>query len=264
MSLAETLTNRELLRNLTLRELRTRYRRSVLGWAWSLINPLATMVIFTIVFSQVFRAPEPIGEPSGLESFPLYLLCGLLPWSFFSVSVGASMGSLAANSGLVKKVWFPREVLVVSTTFSLVVSLAIELGVLCVALLIAGNMVVPWLVPLAILVALLTTFTIGLALIFSALNVFYRDVGYLWTILAQAWFYLTPIVYPIELAPDWLRSIVSAQPMGGFVVAFHNLLYDLRWPSAARWAHLVVCAAGALALGQWVFARMSPRFAEEL
>jgi ABC-type polysaccharide/polyol phosphate export permease len=264
MSLTETLSNRELLWNLTLRELRTRYRRSVLGWAWSMINPLATMVIFTIVFSQVFRAPEPVGEPSGLEAFPLYLLCGLLPWNFFSVSVGASMGGLAANAGLVKKVWFPREVLVVSTTLSLVVSLGIELGVLSVALIIAGNMVIPWLVPLTAVVALLVVFTVGMALIFSALNVFYRDVGYLWTILAQAWFYLTPIVYPIEIVPDWLRQIVSAQPMGGFVVAFHNLLYDLRWPSAGRWLHLVLCATVALAFGQWVFARMSPRFAEEL
>ena len=174
------------------------------------------------------------------------------------------MATLLGNGGLLKKVWFPREVLVVSTTLSLGVSLAVEIGVLCVVLLIAGNMVLPWLLPMVLVVALLAAFSIGIGLTLSALNVLYRDIGYLWTITAQAWFYLTPIIYPLELAPDWLRTIVSAQPMGGFVIAFHNLLYDLRWPSAARWGQMVGWAAVALLLGQWVFTRIEPRFAEEL
>jgi ABC-type polysaccharide/polyol phosphate export permease len=106
--------------------------------------------------------------------------------------------------------------------------------------------------------------TCGLGLLLAGVQVFFRDVAQLLGMALTAWFYLTPIVYPIEIVPEWLRRIVSAQPMGGFVVAFHNILYDLRWPSAGRWVHLVVCAGVALALGQWVFARMSPRFAEEL
>lgn len=264
MSLRETASNRQLLWNLTLRELRTRYRRSALGWTWSMLNPLASMIIYTIVFVGVFKAEPPTGDPSGLKNFPLYLLCGLLPWTFFANSVTTSMYTLIGSGGLLKKVWFPREVIVVSTTLSLTVSLVVELGVLSVALLIVGNMVLPWLLPLMLVIVLLTTFSVGMGLVLSALNVFYRDIGYLWTIATQAWFYLTPIVYPLSFAPDWLRPIVSAQPMGGYVIATHELLYDLRWPSAARWGQMLGWAVAALLIGQWVFAKVSPRFAEEL
>ena len=140
----------------------------------------------------------------------------------------------------------------------------VELGVLAVALLIAGNMVLPWLLPLLLVMVLLTLFAVGVGLMLSALNVFYRDIGYLWTIAAQAWFYLTPIIYSLQMVPEWLRGLVNAQPMTGFVVAAHNLMYDLRWPSLTRWGQMVGWATIALLLGQWVFARLSPRFAEEL
>ena len=222
------------------------------------------MVIFTIVFSVVFRAEPPVGDPSGLHSYPLYLLCGLLPWSFFALSVGTSMGSVIASAGLVKKVWFPREVLVVSSTASLLVSLAIEMGLLSVVLLIAGNVVIPWLVPLTLLLLLLAVFSVGVGLTLAALNVYYRDIAYLWTIVVQAWFYLTPVVWTLDTVPTWLARLASWQPMGSFVIAVRDVLYDLRWPSAARWLQLTLYAVAALVLGQLIFARMSPRFAEEL
>jgi ABC-type polysaccharide/polyol phosphate export permease len=178
--------------------------------------------------------------------------------------VGTAMGTIIGSAGLVKKVWFPREILVVSSTISLLVSLAIELGVLSIALLIAGNFVIPWLVPLAVLMLLLTVFSIGMGLIFSALNVYYRDINYLWGIVSQAWFYLTPVVWTLNGVPMWLARLASWQPMGSFVIAARDLIYDLRWPSAARWLHLTLISIVTLAFGEWVFSRLSPRFAEEL
>ena len=264
MSLHETFVRRELLWNLTLRELRTRYRKSLLGWTWSLLNPLSTMIIFTIVFKEIFAQPDIVGSPSGLKTYPLYLLSGLLPWTFFTTTVSVSMGAVLGGSSLIRRVAFPHESLVVSSALSLGVSLAIEMSVLSVALLIAGSMVLPWLAPLVLVLALLMIFSVGIGLVLSALNVFFRDVGYLWSILTQAWFYMTPIVYALTTVPGWLAKIAGYQPMGCFVVVIHNLVFDLRWPQPARWIYLIVVSFTSLAFGQWVFKRYSPRFAEEM
>ncbi|MEN3315465.1 MAG: hypothetical protein V7605_1699, partial [Acidimicrobiaceae bacterium] len=152
--LAELAASRELVVNLTLRELRGKYKRSVLGWAWSLLNPLATMVIFSVVFLYFLKVTFPPGQPSGFDSFPFALLIGLLPWNFVSNGMNGSMDALIANSNLVKKVYFPREVLVFANVASSVVTLLIELSVLSVALMIAGNFVLPWLLPVVLLVVI--------------------------------------------------------------------------------------------------------------
>jgi ABC-type polysaccharide/polyol phosphate export permease len=264
MSLHETFVRRELLWNLTLRELRTRYRKSILGWTWSLLNPLSTMVIFTIVFKEIFGQPPIVGSPSGLTSYPLYLLSGLLPWTFFTTTVSTSMGAVLGGSSLIRRVAFPHESLVVSSALSLIVSLSIEMTVLSVALLLAGNMVIPWLVPLVGVLLLLMVFSIGVALVLSALNVFFRDVNYLWNVLVQAWFYLTPVVYALTTVPGWIAKLAGYQPMGCFVVVIHNLIFDMRWPDPIRWVYLTVVSFVTLAIGQWVFKRFSPRFAEEM
>ena len=157
-------SSRELFYNLTLRELRGKYKRSVLGWLWSLLNPLAIMGIYSLVFAVFLEVPVPIGDPSGLEIFALYLLCGLLPYNFLANSLTGGMSALVGNANLVKKVWFPRELLVASNTSAAGVGLAIEMGLLAVALLVAGNMVLPWIVPVLGLMVLQTIFVLGLAL----------------------------------------------------------------------------------------------------
>ncbi|MBA2326431.1 MAG: ABC transporter permease, partial [Actinobacteria bacterium] len=136
--MAEYSQARELAVNLTLRELRGRYKRSVLGWTWSLLNPLASVVIYSIVFSFFLKIEPPVGEPSGLHSFVLFLLCGLLPWNFLSSGANAAMGALVGNGNLIKKVYFPREILVGSAVAAHVITLLIELGVLVVVFLIGG------------------------------------------------------------------------------------------------------------------------------
>lgn len=268
MRVADLTSSRELLWNLTLRELRSRYKRSALGWAWSMLNPLATMLIYTFVFGVVLRTKPEAAMANGDRVFAFFLLCGLLPWNFFNLTTTTAMSALLANAGLVKKVWFPREILVLSNVGSLLVSFAIEMGLLCVALLVAGNMVLPWL-PVAIaLMVLLTVFATGLGLVLAALNVYFRDLSYLWGILVQLWFFATPIVYPPELVQKrlhgWVLDVYEANPTAVFADAFRRTLYELRWPSAPQWAYLTVVAAASLALGLWVFARLSVRFAEEL
>lgn len=269
MRVADLTTSRELLWNLTLRELRGKYKRSTLGWAWSMLNPLAVMGIYTFVFSVVFPGGDSIVPmDNGKKVFAFYLLCGLLPWNFVAQTTTTSMSSLVANAGLVKKVWFPREVLVFATSGSLLFSFLIEMGLLCVALLIGGNMVLPWIPVVLVIMALLAVFATGIALLLASLNVYFRDLGYLWTIFTQLWFFGTPIVYPAslvadEVSPGVLR-LYEANPMAVFVRAFRNVLYELRWPTLSQFAFMTALAATSLLLGLWVFGRLSPRFAEEL
>src|SRR4051812_23566764 len=189
---------RELTLNLTLRELKGKYKRSVLGWTWSLLNPLATIAIFSIVFKYFLRIDAPTGDPSGLKNFALFLVAALLPWNYLNNGLMGSMGALVGNANLVKKVYFPREALVVSNVASWAYSLLIEFGVAVVIYLLFGNMVLPWLPAVIVLIAIQSIFVLGLGLLLSVLNVYFRDVQHLITILLLVWFYATPIVYPIS------------------------------------------------------------------
>src|SRR5437899_10233529 len=141
--LAEYAGARELVVNLTLRELRGRYKRSALGWTWSLLNPLSTVVVYSVVFAFFLQIKPPAGDPSGLHNFAMFLLCGLLPFNYLSNGMNGSLDALLANSNLIRKVYFPREVFVVAAVGSLLVTLLVELAVLCVILLALGNMVLP-------------------------------------------------------------------------------------------------------------------------
>lgn len=269
-SARELIARRELLWNLTLRELRGRYKRSLLGWGWSLLNPVAFMAVYTFAFSVILDANPAPGDPSGLASYAFYLLCGLLPWSFFNISVTTSMTSIVANGVLVRKVAFPREHLVVSTVGAGLFTLAVEISVLSVALLVVGNMVLPWLPIVVVTSLLLAVFACGFGLALAALNVYFRDMSYLWGIAVQAWFFSTPIVYPTDLAERQLADhqtildVYNHLPMAVVVRVYRNLLYDLRMPAWGDFGFLAVYAVVAALIGWWVFDRLEGRFAEEL
>jgi ABC-type polysaccharide/polyol phosphate export permease len=265
MSLRTAVAHRNLLYLLSLRELRTRYKKSVLGWAWSLLNPLSQMAIFSFIFLVVFKAEPPTGDPSGLKNFPLYFLCGLLPFNFFSIAVAVSIGAVQGGAGLIKKVAFPHEHLVFSVVVAQGVTVLIEMLILTVAMLIAGNMVLPWLPVLLVILALLAVFTTGVALALAAANVFYHDINYLWGIFSQILFYATPVIYnPATIDVRALRWMANYGPTGSFITAVHNVMYDLRMPGFGRIAQLVVMSFGMFFLGMWIFNRLSPRFAEEI
>jgi ABC-type polysaccharide/polyol phosphate export permease len=203
----------------------------------------------------------------------MFLLCGLIPWNFVSGSLSSSLDALVVNGNLIKKVYFPRELIVVSTVGSLLVTLFIELGVLSVILLILGNMVLPWLLLALVLVALLAAMMLGIGMTLSVLNVYFRDVKHFVNIALQMLFYSVPIVYPATLVPEHsdilgidvpVRFLYNLNPLARFIEAFRNVLYDLRFPRLATFAYIVVWAVVMLALGMWVFGRLEPRLAEEV
>lgn len=268
-ALGEVVAARELLWNLTLRELRGKYKRSALGWSWSLVNPLVTMALFTVVFGVFLRADPGRGDPSGLDVFALWLLCGLLPWNYLATTLNGGAAALVGNGNLIKKVWFPRETLVGAVAGANLVTLLIELGVLTAAVTAAGNRGALLRLPaVAVVTALLVTFSLGLALALSVLNVYFRDTQHFLAIALQVWFYASPVVYPTSYVrghvPAPVLRLYEANPFAQFAGAYRNLLYDLRWPPVAGLALLTAYAAGSLALGWLVFQRLSGRLAEEL
>jgi ABC-type polysaccharide/polyol phosphate export permease len=269
--LSEYAESRELTINLTLRELRSRYKRSVLGWTWSLLNPLSNVIILSLVFGGLLRIQPPVGDPSGLHVFALFLLCGLIPWNFFSSSVNGSMGALLGNANLIKKVYFPRELLVLSTILSLVATMLIEMGVLMVILLFFGNMVLPWTPMVLLLIAMETVFVLGIGLVLSASNVYFRDVQHLVGILIQALFYTAPIVYPLSFVDrvandhgQWIKTVYELNPLVVMVGNFRAVLYDLRVPPLTDLLYFGAWAFGLLFFGLWVFRKLDRRVAEEV
>jgi ABC-type polysaccharide/polyol phosphate export permease len=266
----------ELLANLTRREIKGKYKRTALGQLWSLVNPLAQMLIFSAVFGFIMRINIPEGDPSGLDTFAVWLLCGLLPWAFFTNVVNGGMGSLVGNENLIKKVAFPRSALPLASALSVAFSWAIEMLVLLVVLTLLGARSVLWLPGVLVAMVLLLAFSFGVSLLLSVANVYFRDTQHLVGILLQAWFYASPIVYPLTYVLEqsnrvgavlgsWtLYDLYRLNPMERFVELFRTMLYDNRWPPLDSTLICVAWAAVALVVGAVVFSRNEKKLAEAL
>ena len=268
----DLMASRELLANLTAREVKGKYRRTVFGQLWSLINPLATMLIYTIVYSFIFRARLEVGDPSGLQIYPLWLMCGLLPWIFARNVINAGMTSIVANGSLIKKVYFPRMTLPLAAVGSFGFTWLVEMGVLLIALAVFGSKWFVFLPVIALTMVFLAMFSAGLGLVLSIVNVHFRDMQHLVGIGLQMWMYLSPIIYPLSLVQNaadkaghpWIITIYKLNPIERFSEVFRNLMYDNRLP---EWGDLVACAlAGcvSLAIGYVVFSRNEKKLAELL
>ena len=275
--LKEIWNSRELLQNLTNREVRGKYRRTALGQLWSLANPIAAILIYTFIFSFIFRLPAQVGDPSGIDNYALWLVCGLLPWLFFNRVLTVGTESLVANAGLIQKVYFPRIVLPLSLANATFFTWLLEMGVLVVALSLLGSFVLPWLPLVALFMFVFAIFAVGLSMIFSIINVYFRDLSYLLTIVLQFWFYLTPVLYPVELVatqsdtlggllgtPITLLDIYSLNPVEGFVEIFRNLLYDNRVPDLGTVLVALAWTVSAFGVGAWMYSRKEKMLAELL
>ena len=267
----ELLASRELLGNLTLRELRSKYRGTALGQGWSLLHPIAFLTVYSLVFSFILRVQPPTGSPSGLHSFVLWLATALLPFLFFSSVVTSGMGALVANANLIRKVYFPREALVLATALSGLVTFLIEYTVLHVAVASFGGALSPLRVLMTLLlVGLLFLFAVGLALVASVVNVLFRDTQHLLTIVMQAWLYATPVIYPITLVQSRLGEdstayrIYSLNPMTGFAESFRDVVYDGHAPDLGTVGYLAGVTAVVLVLGHVLFRLLEGSLAEEL
>jgi lipopolysaccharide transport system permease protein len=275
--LKEVWASRELLFNLTQREIKGKYKRTVFGQLWSLVNPLALMLIYTLVFSFILRVTPAPGSPSGLNVFAIWLLCGLLPWTFVSVVLNTGLNSLVANANLIQKVSFSRIVLPLSIVAAAVYNWLFEMLVLVIALFCIGGFPLPWLPLVIVAMLLIALFAAGLSLMLSVLNVYFRDTQYFITILLQLWMYLTPIIYPETLVQAqsakiggiWgsnitIGGLYDLNPMEHFVTLFRALLYDERWPATSDWLICLGWALVSLVLGVYVFRRNERKLAEIL
>jgi lipopolysaccharide transport system permease protein len=257
-SLREYGQYKELFYNLTLRELRSKYKRSVLGWGWSMVNPLANMAVYTVVFSVLLKIPPMLGVPSDIHVYALMLLCAMLPWNFFMGSVTESMTALLGNQNLIQKTYFPRELIPAATVASKLVSHLIEMGLLIAVIVGFGNWRALAFIPgVIVTMAVVSLFALGLALLFSLGNVFYRDIMHFSNILFFIWMFLTPIAYPYSQVagglffgsggvpqinpPKFLTlfghafgvgTLFKLNPMTDAVLVFQSFIYNGSFPSA--------------------------------
>ena len=189
---------RNLLQKLVARDLRVRYKNSVLGILWSWLNPLFMMVVYTSVCIYMRRSDNGV-VPS--KEFPVFILCALLPWNFFSGAVMGSISSIVSNGALIKRVYFAREILPLSVVVSNLVNFGISLKILVPMLLFFRIKLTAWVLLLPAIIAIQFCLTTGIALILSTVNVFYRDTRAIMDVVIMAWFFVTPIIYPIDILP---------------------------------------------------------------
>ena len=262
-------TYRGLLYYLVLREVKVRYKNSVLGFIWSLLNPLAMMLVFTLVFGLFFPSDQRI------EKYPVFLLCGLLPWNYFVAGVLGSVNCITGNANLVNKVYFPRDILPLANILAQLVNFLLALVVLFGVLIIARVHFTPWLWLFPIVIIIQTTFMFGVALLLSTINVFYRDVGMIMDVVILAWFFLTPIFYPASRVPISVEVIEGLvlparriyyilNPMASIISMYRDLFFHGYRTDPDFFLRTTVTALLVLALGYWVFLRYQGRLGEEV
>ena len=267
-SVTELWTYRNLIANLAERDLKAQHKRSLLGALWSLINPASTLLIYTLVFGTFLRIEPPVAGNGELEAFALYLFCALIMWNFFNMVVRGSMEALAAAGPLLRKVYFPPECAPIANAMAVLTQTVLESGILLLVMLVLSN--VSWTFLLfPVLVVLLICFCLGLGLMLSVANVYYRDVTHLTGVAMNFLFYATPIIYPLRIVPEhaWglpARDLVSLNPLTQFTEGARDLLYLHQVPSLTRWVGLITTSVLILLLGRWVFNRASANLSEEL
>jgi len=228
------------------REFQAKYSNSLLGAAWTVINPLAMIIVYTVVFSQIMRAKLP-----GIDSqfaYSIYLCAGVLTWTFFSETVSRAQNVFLENANLLKKISFPRLCLPVIVVANASLNFVIIFGLFTVFLLASGSF--PGVVYLAMFPLLLIQilFSVGLGITLGVLNVFFRDVGQLFGVVLQFWFWLTPVVYPINILPEVVRHALRYNPMTNLITSYQGILVEGKWPD---WSSLWPVSVLALLLCLW-------------
>jgi ABC-type polysaccharide/polyol phosphate export permease len=253
---------RGLIQSLVARELKARYRGSVLGFFWSFINPLLLLLIYTFVFTTVL----PGTRPAELEPYALFMFCGILPWTWFSSSLLESSNVLIAGGNLIKKVMFPAEVLPIVTVLANMVHFFLGLPIVVLFLVYyRAPLQVSELVWFPVVVLVQLVLTLGLALIVSSLTVHFRDFKDLLSNLLTFWFFATPIIYPMFQAPPAARSFLNLNPFTHLVISYQEILFYPGPFGHWRWlVALAVASAGLFLFGYFLFDRLRDSFAEEV
>ena len=232
---------RPLIHELVLRDLRIKYRRSFLGYIWSLLNPLLMMIVMTVVFSYMFRFDIP--------NYPLYLICGQTLWAFFNESTSISMHAIIQNGTLIRKVYIPKYIFPISRVMSSFVTMSFSLVAILIVML---------LTPIPLFLLLL--FCIGIGMIMSALAVYFRDVIHLYGVLTTAWMYLTPVFYPINVLPEQVATLLKFNPMYHYITFFRELVLYQTIPSFSVWALCGLFSFVSLVVGILFFRKLQRNF----
>jgi ABC-2 type transport system permease protein len=254
---------RNLIYNLAQRELRARYKKSLLGWLWSLINPAAMLAIYTVVFGVFFDTNPPVAGNGDTKSYGLYLFAGLVIWNMFNGTVTGAIIALQTSGGLLNKVYFPPSAPAIANLITVLLQLLIETAILAAIMIALGNVSVTYIL-FPVLVVFLTMFSLGLGLFVSVFNVFYRDVGYLVGIGMQVLFYATPIIYPLDIVPSWALPIIRLNPLTQLVEWSRDAFYNLTWPSLASFSLTALACTVTFIVGWAVFNVKARNIAEEL
>ena len=248
---------REMIISLVKRDLKGRYKGSVMGFLWTMINPLLQLAVYTFVFSVIM--------PSGVERFYLFLFVALVPWLFFSTCLSTGTTVIFAQQEMVKKIYFPRQILPISFTISQFVNMLLSFVVIFIVLIFSGikfNFKALACLPIIMLVQFILC--LGITFVVSALTIYLRDLEYILSIISMAWMYLTPILYPIENVPEAYRGICYINPMTSIIVAYRDILYSSKVPEMGTLVIAVFMGILLLAIGLVSFEHLQRHFAEEL
>lgn len=249
--------SRELLRNLVVRDLKIRYKDSVLGFAWSMVTPLATVLVFGFIFTRVF-------EVADTRDFSLFFLAGFLPWQFLSGSISESVGAIVGNGALMRQVNFPREYLPLSKVASQAIHFLLSLSVLSLYALIRGYNFLPFVGVLALTLLLHALFVTGMSMAFAAANVTFRDLQELVPVMLLLWFYGSPLFYRLEMVSAEWRWLILLNPLTWFLDLYRHVFYYLVMPPAKVVAVAAVLGLGSTVVGYLLFVRLARTFSKEL
>jgi lipopolysaccharide transport system permease protein len=252
----EIVDYRQMLYSLVQSDLRTRYKGSFLGFLWTFVNPLIMLIIYGVVFSNVMRID--------IENYYLFVFIGLLPWIYFQSSIQVSASSIITNANLVKKIYFPREILTLSIVIGALINYLLGLVILLIALLVMGVELSMYMMLFPLILLIQTLLTYGLALLVSSLNVFFRDLEHILGLLLMGLFYFTPIIYPADMIPDKYLVYFNLNPLKPILQAYHDIFYYKQLPDIGSLMLILLISIVVFYFGWTVFNKLNKRFAEEV
>lgn len=254
--LKELYNYREMLSNLVKKDLRTRYKGSVLGFLWTFINPLFQLIVYTIVFSVILK--------SDIPKYYIHLFVALVPWLFFQTAITSSCISIIGSKDLIKKIYFPRLIIPISAVNGAFMNMIFTMVVVFAALIFSGIGFSKYILILPIIMILEYLLALGIGFIVSALNVYFRDLEHILGIITMGWMYVTPVLYSIDIVPKEFLPIFNLNPMTPIIAAFRSILYYKTMPDLSNMGMILIWSIGLIIIGYLAFQKLQRNFAEEL
>lgn len=257
MQLIENLYSyRELLKSNVKKEIRGKYKGSFLGVLWSFINPLLQVAVYAIVFPYIMRVKT--------DNYLQYLIIGIIPWTFFTTVINQGMIAVRMNAGIIKKVYFPREILPISVALSGLVNFFISCIIILFFCIFGGIGVSIHLIFFPVIAILQFLFTLGIVLALSAINIYIKDTEYIIQFIINMLFYATPIIYPVTLFPEKVRTFLYLNPMTEIINSYRNIFMDHQFPNMGGLIYLIIISLAVFLIGLAIFRKLEKGFAEEV